>query len=212
MKKIPTLFVRIYDGERKVGLSTQVTPGMEWVLEGKGIATIKYDGACCAIINGKFYRRYDAKHGKTPPRFAIPCQKEPDPITGHWPHWVEIDFEFAPPADKWFIDAYKNSGGNKLEDGTYEAIGPHFRNNPYKLDKDILIPHGKNIVNNLDRTYAGLYNYLEANEIEGLVFWLDGEPKCKIKREDFGLDWNKPIPNRKRKERRAREEAKKNGK
>jgi hypothetical protein len=22
------------------------------------------------------------------------------------------------------------------------------------------------------------------------VFWLDGEPVCKIKRSDFGLSWN----------------------
>ena len=32
--------------------------------------------------------------------------------------------------------------------------------------------------------------YLEENNIEGLVFWKDGEPKCKIKRTDFGFEWN----------------------
>ncbi len=26
--------------------------------------------------------------------------------------------------------------------------------------------------------------------IEGIVFWKDGEPRCKIKRSDFGLEWN----------------------
>lgn len=25
--------------------------------------------------------------------------------------------------------------------------------------------------------------------IEGLVFWFNGEPICKIKRTDFGFDW-----------------------
>ena len=31
--------------------------------------------------------------------------------------------------------------------------------------------------------------YLEDHEIEGIVFWLNGEPVCKIKRTDFGLKW-----------------------
>lgn len=26
-------------------------------------------------------------------------------------------------------------------------------------------------------------------EIEGIVFWKDGEPLCKIKRTDFGFEW-----------------------
>ena len=24
---------------------------------------------------------------------------------------------------------------------------------------------------------------------EGIVFWKDGEPQCKIKRSDFGFEW-----------------------
>ena len=32
--------------------------------------------------------------------------------------------------------------------------------------------------------------YLEEFYIEGIVFWKDGEPKCKIKRSDFGYEWN----------------------
>lgn len=31
--------------------------------------------------------------------------------------------------------------------------------------------------------------WLNEHPIEGLVFWLDGEPVCKIKRTDFGLEW-----------------------
>lgn len=56
MKKIPTLFERIFENHKKVGILHNVTPEMEWVLEGKGIATVKYDGSCCAIIDGKFYK------------------------------------------------------------------------------------------------------------------------------------------------------------
>lgn len=31
--------------------------------------------------------------------------------------------------------------------------------------------------------------YLSEHYIEGIVFWKDGEPKCKIKRSDFGFKW-----------------------
>lgn len=26
-------------------------------------------------------------------------------------------------------------------------------------------------------------------QMEGIVFWKDGEPRCKIKKTDFGLPW-----------------------
>lgn len=64
MKKIPTLFERVYENHKIVGITEVVTPGFEWVLAGGGISTIKYDGSCCAIINGELYKRYDAKKGK----------------------------------------------------------------------------------------------------------------------------------------------------
>ena len=113
--------------------SDEVTPGLEWVLAGEGLATVKIDGTCCAVIGGKFYKRYDAKKGKTPPPGAIPCC-DPDPVTGHWPHWLLVD-----PADQgsnWHLAAYYNAGGTWLSDGTYEAIGPHFQSNPYALTYD----------------------------------------------------------------------------
>lgn len=182
MKKIPTLFERVYDNHKVVGITDTVYPGMEWVLKGKGDATVKWDGSCCAIINGEFYKRYDAKRGKTPPKGAIPCC-DPDPITGHHPHWVKVTDN---PADKWFWEAYNNT--IVKTDGTYEAIGIHFQGNPYGLNIDILRPHGRDIVK-VRRTFNGIKNFLAENDIEGLVFWKDGEPQCKIKRTDFGLSW-----------------------
>ena len=83
MKKIPTLFERVYENHKIVDILPNVTQGMEWVLKGEGVATLKIDGSCCAIINGEFYKRYDAKRGKPIPEGAIKCQEEPDPITGH---------------------------------------------------------------------------------------------------------------------------------
>ena len=189
MKKIPTLFEREYADHKVVGIKPVLSdPSLQWVLDGEGEATLKIDGTCCAIIDGKFYRRYDAKHGKKPPEGAIPCC-EPDPVTGHWPHWLLVTEK--DPAARWHIEALNNtveSEGDYLEDGTYEAIGPHFQSNPYGLDTDMLVRHGL-VRLDVDRTFEGLRDYLKENVIEGIVFWKDGEPKCKIKRSDFGFAW-----------------------
>lgn len=188
MKKIPTLFVRKYDEKGKsLGVIDEVTPGLEWVLDGEGTPTIKLDGSCCAIINGELYKRYDAKHGKKAPDGAIPCC-EPDPITGHWPHWIKIDPDNK--ADKWFVEALNYVRSSiTLEDGTYEAVGPHFNSNKYNLKNDTLILHGVFKLEIPDRSFDSLFEFLSEWNIEGIVFWKDGEPICKIKRSDFGLVW-----------------------
>lgn len=194
MKKIPTLFEREFANHKVVSIMPIVTPGLEWVLNGEGIATIKYDGACCAIFNGLFYKRYDAKNGKLPPSGAIPCQQYPDPITGHWPHWVMMDRDN--PADRWFWMAFDYSrlfcGLDVRIDATYEAVGWHFQGNPYQIKVDRLIRHGCDHIN-ITRSYDGIYDFLLNHNIEGVVFWKDGAPRCKIKRSDFGLAW--PIDN-----------------
>ena len=186
MKKIPTLFVREYYDDHSFIITDKVTSGCEWVMRGEGVSTVKFDGTCTAIINGEFYKRYDAKRGKTPPRGAIACC-EPDPITGHWPHWLKVDPQTK--EDKWHYEAYLRSGGEQLKDGTYELIGPHFRANPYNLENDVLERHGERVVE-VERSFEGIKQYLADNYIEGLVFWKDGEPRCKIKRKDFGFPWN----------------------
>lgn len=155
----------------------------------------------CAIIDGEFYKRYDAKNGKPVPEGAIKCQEEADPVTGHLPCWVKVDPN--DPADKWFVNAKNNNDSPvhvfyraQLGDRTYEAVGKHFNSNPYNMEHDILIPHGTDVITNelgpdWSRTFEGIKKYLEENYIEGIVFWKDGEPKCKIKRSDFGFSWGK---------------------
>lgn len=90
MRKMPCLFERDFTDKRRPVLLRAVTLGCEWVLNGEGIASIKRDGTACAVIDGALYARFDAKRGKTPPPGAIPCDPEPDPVTGHWPHWVLV--------------------------------------------------------------------------------------------------------------------------
>ena len=146
---------------------------------------MKLDGACCAIINGEFYKRFDAKPGRAVPEGAIPCD-EPDPVTGHWPHWVKV--EANNPADKWFVAA-RNNSWDDLPDATYEAIGPHFQKNPYGLDKDVLVRHGTISIDIPNLSFDRIRRGLELAAIEGIVFWHEGAPLCKIKRKDFGFKW-----------------------
>lgn len=192
MKKIPTLFTRIYENHKIIDILPEITPGCEEAFK-NGIATVKVDGSCCAIIGGNLYKRYDAKNGKKPPVGSIPCC-DPDPVTGHWPHWVKVDLYNKCPADKWFVKAFYNTvypriiKGIITDNGTYEAIGPHFQGNPYSLENDILVRHGSEIVE-VRRDFESVRQYLNKTEIEGLVFWLNGEPICKIKRTDFGYEW-----------------------
>lgn len=202
MKKIPTLFKREFKDHKVVGILPEFTDERCKEAFFKGIPTFKFDGSCCAIIDGKFYKRYDAKKGKPVPENAIKCQEEADPITGHLPCWVPVSQD--DPADKWFINALCNAEAKNLLNGTYEAIGPHFQGNPYELKTEKLIPHGSIIADDFHpvihfNTCFADYDcieildyvrkYLEEHRQEGIVFWLNNEPVCKIKRTDFGLKW-----------------------
>lgn len=187
-KKIPTLFERRFGkGGSVVEVLPRVTDGCEWVLRGDGEATEKVDGACCAIIDGVLWKRYDANpnKGRRPPAGGIPCQDAPDPVTGHWPFFLRTQDSGA---DKWFLNAYYNTPWAK-EDGTYEAVGPHFQSNPYGLDDDFLERHGRIKLPDCPRDFDGIREYLREHKIEGVVFWRNGEPRCKIKRRDFGFEW-----------------------
>ena len=190
MKKIPTLFKREYKDHKVIGITPELSdPSLQVVLEGVAVPTLKIDGSCCAIFNGELYKRYDAKKGKRPPAGAIPCQPEPDEITGHWPHWVKCDPNNA--ADKWYIEAYNNymKGGVFRDNWTYEAVGPHFQGNPYKLAHDVILPHGGRVLDLKSFTFVGIRAYLYTHIIEGIVFWYNDEPLCNIKRSDFGFNW-----------------------
>lgn len=224
MKKIPSLFVRDYEkeivdsknitiaindqGDVIEGMSgiiykkgrflatEQITPGCEWVINGEGIATRKWDGTAVMVRNGLLYKRYDAKNGKIPPIEFEPCQ-DADPITGHWPGWVPIDIG----KDKWIIEAHYNYRariGKVPDDGTYEAIGPKIGGNKDKWDRHELMKHGGIMFNmtkygaiNVDyRSYNGLkIAFTIVHHIEGIVFHHPDGRMCKVKRSDFGLEW-----------------------
>ena len=185
MKKMKTLFERKFLEHKCVECTRTVQNGCEWVLEGKGYATEKLDGTCCLIMDGKIYRRFDYKKGRELPKGAIPCQESADEITGHFPHWVLCDKDN--PNDKYHMSAFNKK--QEWENGTYELIGEHFQGNPYKIDGDVLEKHGQRILD-VTPSFDGIKEFLTNNNIEGLVFYNGKGEMCKIKRTDFGLEWN----------------------
>lgn len=180
MKKTLSLFQRNYDGDRLV--RDEVVPGAEWVINGEGIATRKFYGTCCLIKDGKLFKRYDAKRGKTPPVGFIPAQDEPDAVTGHWPGWLEIG---DGPDDARHVEAFNNS--RIWDEGTYELCGPKVQGNPEGYDCHVLIKHGDEVLLNCPRSFDGLRYYLKSGHIEGVVWHHPDGRMVKIKAKDFGF-------------------------
>lgn len=190
MKKMKTLFKRIFEGHDVANTLNEVTEGCEWVIDGEGIATRKIDGTCCLIQDGKVFARFDYKPGRKLPEGAIPCQDKADEITGHFPHWVEVKDQ---PQYKWHKAAFENAtkNGEVFENGTYELIGVHFQGNPEHVENgDKLVKHGIIVLENVPRTFEGIKEYLRSNEMEGIVFHRGNGEMCKIKRTDFNFEWN----------------------
>jgi hypothetical protein len=181
MKKVISLFQRNYDGDRLV--RDEVVPGAEWVLAGEGVATRKFDGTCCMVRDGKLFKRYDAKQGKTPPE-GFEAAQEPDQVTGHWPGWLPVS---NGPDDRWHREAVLpdspvNCG---LLDGTYELCGPKVQGNPDGFDKHKLIPHGNWVLPHAPRDFASIRDYMETTPFEGIVWHHPDGRMVKIKRKDF---------------------------
>jgi hypothetical protein len=182
MKKIISLFQRNYEGDRLV--RDEVVPGAEWVIAGEGIATRKFDGTCCMVREGKLYKRYDAKRGKTPPSDFEPAQ-DYDEVTGHMPGWVPVK---DGPDDRWHREAFEGKGyTDETCDGTYELCGPKVQGNPEKFETHILIPHGFEKLPDAPRDFVSIREYLKDRDIEGIVWHHPDGMMVKIKAKDFGF-------------------------
>lgn len=178
MEKIISLFKRDYEGTRLV--YNEVVPGAEWVLAGEGVATQKWDGTCCMVRNGKLYKRYDAKAGRTPPTEFIAAQ-EPDPVSGHWPGWVPVG---EAKEDQWHREAF---AGIPWPDDTYELIGPKVQGNPENASQHRLMAHGSQPLDDVPRDFEGIRAYLADANIEGIVWHHSDGRMVKIKAKDFGI-------------------------
>lgn len=181
MKKIISLFKRDYEGRPPL-VYDEAVEGAEWVLAGEGTASRKWDGTCAMVSCGKLWKRYDAKKGKTPPEGFVPAQNA-DPVTGHWPGWLEVG---EGPEDKWFREALAEYPIETLEDGTYELIGPKINGNPERTNLHELMRHGVDLLD-APRDFEGIKCFLGTVDIEGIVWHRDNGDMVKIKGKDFGV-------------------------
>jgi hypothetical protein len=183
MKKISTLYKK--DPMNLGRVTNEINSENQWVFDGEGIATRKFDGTACAIINGEIYKRYDVKKGRSIPEGAIACQ-EPDEISGHHPHWLKCDRNKS--EDKFFFEAF-DALENK-EDGTYELCGQKVQGNPENISGHKLIRHGIEVLEIPDLSFEALKEFLSDPEkdIEGIVFHHKSDGRmCKIRKKDFGI-------------------------
>ena len=177
MKKIPTIFKRNPDNMKEV--LHEANPDCDWVFNGEGVATRKYDGSCCRVKDGALWKRREIKKGKAAPEgFEL---VDYDVITGKTVGWMPVTDD---KADRWHLDAFE---GKNLPDGTYELIGPKVQGNPEEVATHFLVRHSDaETCKDAPRTFDGLREWLEDKSIEGLVFHHPDGRMAKIKKGDFG--------------------------
>lgn len=222
MKKIETLFLRSYEvglggpKERRGQLVVpEIRPGCEWVFAGEGVATEKFDGTACAVIEGRLYKRrcINDNDRKPFPLGWIDCFGEG--WTDSRPGWVPVR---DGPEDRWHREAWANTRWamqyeadrevgflfGSHQDGTYELVGPRVQSNPYDLMEHQLWRHGSNrlkrlddglllalryISNTAELSFGGIQSFLSVTPVEGIVWHHHDGRMAKIKRRDFNLPW-----------------------
>lgn len=133
MKKIPTLFLR--DPEDRRYVTDEVNPECQWVLDGEGTATRKYDGTCVRLDeDGRWWARREVKPGKAPPTGWVEADR--DETTGKRPGWEPIDQ--SPFRGPWS----EAMAVHPDDPGTYELCGPKVNGNPEGFTLHRLIRHG----------------------------------------------------------------------
>jgi len=185
MQKIPTLFVRDWDGDRRYVLP-EIVPGCEWVVvNGEGVPTRKFDGTCMMYDGINWWARREVKAGKPEPAmFAV---LETDPETGKTVGREPA--EQSPFAKYWTeatVIALGAMGGIDREPGTYELVGPKINGNPEGYETHQLVWHeGATELPDAPRDFNGLAKWLHAHPYEGIVWHRPDGRMAKIKRRDF---------------------------
>lgn len=186
MKKIPTLFVRDWDGNPK-HVTREVNPECEWVIAGEGTPTAKWDGTCVMLDeDGRWWARREVKPGKRTPSDFVSLSTDEE--TGKTIGWEPVEWSsFA----RWHAEAIAVSG-HEFAPGTYELLGPKVNGNPDQFAGHVLMRHGwaplriREDVATAPRDYDALAAWLHARQYEGVVWHHpDGQRFAKIKRRDF---------------------------
>jgi hypothetical protein len=134
MRKIPTVYLRDEQNWSKV--TDQVNPECQWVLDGEGVPTRKYDGTCVMLDDdGVWWARREVKPGKAAPAGFV--QVGLDEVTGKTMGWEPIGQSSFAKAFATVKDV------DYLFPGTYEMCGPKVQGNPEGYGEHVLVEHAE---------------------------------------------------------------------
>jgi hypothetical protein len=182
VKKIPTLFARDWDGDRRYVLP-EVVPGCEWVINGEGVPTRKYDGTCMMFDGTDWWARREVKEGKTAPAGFVAL--ETDPETGKTTGWEPAG---QSPFARYLKEALRDnlSHYGYRNGATYELVGPKINGNPEGEAAHVLITHATaEVLDDAPRDFDGLAKWLHEHPYEGIVWHHPDGRMAKIKKRDF---------------------------
>lgn len=195
MRKIPTLFQR--DPSDRRYLLPEVHPGCQWVLDGEGAPTRKYDGTCVMFDGVSWWARREVKQGKTPWGVFVPVMT--DEATGKAVGWEPIaQSPFAKFLGQAVIAVEEDSPQPVTwKEGTYELVGPKVNGNPERRPVHTLLRHADAEVLGLDieplpvpaDVAYGLLGpallHLRDKGVEGIVWHHPDGRMAKLKGRDF---------------------------
>ena len=182
MRKMPTLYEREQVGRKSLAVP-RVNPECQWVLDGEGRATEKFDGTCCAVIDGRLYARHALKEGKPMPQGWVHWSRNPEQRSGHG--WRPVS---DGPEDGRHRQAWDSAEPGDWADGTYELVGPKIQKNPYGLLAPQLWLHGSGTLD-APTGFQDLDLWLAEHYLEGVVWHHPDGRMAKIKRRDFDIPW-----------------------
>lgn len=183
IQRIPSVFERDMSSRPPL-VYNEVVSGCEWVINGEGVASRKWDGSACMVKDGVLYKRLRHKQGNLKPGGWIHWSMNPDQHHGHG--WLPVG---DGPDDKWHREGFKflTDIAHILE-GTYELVGPRIGKNPEGCNIHMLVPHGVDkFYPECPRDFEGMKVWLDGKDIEGLVWWHNDGRMAKIKSRDFGI-------------------------
>ncbi len=182
MQKTPTLFVRDRENTNQV-IWGEVTDGCDWVLDGQGTPTRKYDGTCVMFDGTQWWARREVRPGKkTPANFV---EVNDDLRTGRRMGWIPLGESSFHKQHAAALAVYEQP----ITAGTYELCGPQIATragkNPENLEQHILVPHGNDVI--ADHTpgdVQALVLHARENGWEGIVWHHSDGRMAKLKVRD----------------------------
>lgn len=193
MKKIPTVFRR--DPADMKHVTSEVNPECQWVIDGEGVPTRKYDGTCVMLDeDGRWWARREVKPGKAAPAHFEAIST--DPNTGKTMGWEPIE---QSPFAKFHAEAVAPVNefgalfGRGPTPGTYELVGPKINGNPERAAHHRLESHAnaERIGWDDDRdvtqfeSLRDMVLWLAEDGIEGVVWHHPDGRMAKLKGRDF---------------------------